>query len=63
MGLRAGANVVMPNLSPLETRRLYDLYDNKLCTGDESAEGLRILTEKITAAGYEVSWERGDVKK
>ena len=37
-GLEAGANVVMPNLSPVENRKLYELYDNKICTGDEAAK-------------------------
>ena len=38
MGIMAGANVVMPNLSPIKSRKLYDLYENKICTGDEAAE-------------------------
>lgn len=59
-GLKAGANVVMPNLSPEEARTKYNLYNNKLITGAESIEGLKILEEKINAAGYSVSMERGD---
>ena len=42
MGLKAGANVVMPNLSPKKFRKLYSIYDNKIGTGSESAEGLKI---------------------
>ncbi len=63
MGLKSGANVVMPNLSPLDTRKLYDLYDNKICTNEEAVEGLSALKKRILSAGYTVSWERGDAKK
>ncbi len=59
-GLLAGANVVMPNLSPKEVREKYNLYDNKLSSGAESAEGLKILEEKIKSAGYTLSMARGD---
>ncbi len=59
-GLKAGANVVMPNLSPKDVRDKYKLYDNKLSAGAESAEGLKILEEKIKSAGYTLSMSRGD---
>ncbi len=59
-GLKAGANVVMPNLSPRAVRGKYNLYDNKLSSGAESAEGLKILEKKIKATGYTMSMERGD---
>lgn len=59
-GLMAGANVVMPNLSPQEARARYNLYDNKLSVGAESAEGLKILEEKIRSAGLRMSMQRGD---
>ena len=51
-GILAGANVVMPNLSPAEQRRKYSLYDNKICTGDEAAESRRLLEKRIEAIGY-----------
>lgn len=60
MGLKAGGNVVMPNLSPVENRKFYALYDNKAAFGAESAEGLRKLFEKVYAAGYEPDMRRGD---
>lgn len=60
MGLKAGANVVMPNLSPLATRKLYDLYDNKICTGEEAAECRDCLEERVKSAGYEINSARGD---
>lgn len=56
----AGANVLMPNLSPPERRKQYDLYDNKLCTGDEAAESLEELKKRVEAAGWRFSLERGD---
>lgn len=59
-GMRCGANVVMPNLSPASVRSKYMLYDNKLSTGSESAEGLRLLTEKMAAVGLAVVKDRGD---
>ena len=59
-GLAVGANVVMPNLSPRRNRKNYDLYDNKICTGEEAAEGFRNLRCRIAAAGYELVMERGD---
>ncbi len=59
-GMLAGANVVMPNLSPVDVRGKYLLYDNKICTGDEAAECIRCMTARISWTGYEVSVERGD---
>ena len=59
-GLKEGANVVMPNLSPTEYRKDYDLYDNKICTGDEAAECLRCLSARISNAGFEPDFGRGD---
>lgn len=62
-GILSGANVVMPNLSPMSVRKKYDLYDNKLCTGEESAQGLSDLKNKIKAIGYEIVVDRGDIKE
>ena len=56
----AGANVVMPNLSPLNVREQYMLYNNKIATGLEAAEGVKKLAESMTAIGYELAMERGD---
>jgi biotin synthase len=58
--LLAGANVVMPNLSPKSTRKLYALYDNKICTGDEAAECLGCMTGRIKRAGFVPNMCRGD---
>lgn len=62
LGLRVGANVVMPNLSPVSTRKLYELYDNKICTGDEAAQCISCLKNRVMNAGYNIVTARGDVK-
>lgn len=59
-GILAGANVVMPNLSPRITRKDYSLYDNKRCLGDEAAEGIDLLKEEMKEIGYEIVVSRGD---
>lgn len=59
-GMLAGANVVMPNLSPSGVRKKYLLYDNKACTGMEAAEHLEKLSQQMRAIGYEVAVSRGD---
>lgn len=60
MGLKAGANVVMPNLSPTNVREKYKLYDNKICTGDEAAECRNCIQRRIESVGFEVDLSRGD---
>ncbi len=62
-GILAGANVVMPNLSPLAVRKKYMLYDNKIATGEESAQSLENLKKRMASIGYEIVSDRGDVKK
>lgn len=62
LGILAGANVVMPNLSPLNVRKKYLLYDNKISTGTEAAECRADLEERMRAIGYEVVTARGDWK-
>ena len=60
MGLKTGCNVIMPNLSPVKVRKKYDLYDNKICTGEEAAECKGCLQRRVQSAGYEIVSERGD---
>ena len=60
LGILAGANVVMPNLSPREHRKDYSLYDNKLCTGDEAAECRVCLDHRIRTTGSQLVVDRGD---
>lgn len=62
-GLKAGANVVMPNLSPVNVRKLYELYENKICTGEESAQCRGCLEHRVKAAGYRVVTDIGNVKR
>lgn len=59
-GILAGANVVMPNLSPTEVRKDYLLYDNKICTGDESAQCRSCLERRMESIGYHIRTARGD---
>lgn len=59
-GIKAGCNVVMPNLSPLRFRKSYELYDNKICTGEESAQCIECLKKRIESVGYMLDMGRGD---
>lgn len=60
-GILAGANVVMPNLSPENVRRNYELYDNKISVGAEAATGLEELKQRMAEIGYRVVVSRGDI--
>ena len=62
LGILAGANVVMPNLSPVSVRRDYELYDNKICTGEESAQCRGCLERRMESIGYHIVTHRGDAK-
>lgn len=59
-GILAGANVLMPNLSPVSVRKKYSLYENKICTGEEAAESLNALKKRIEKIGCEIVTDRGD---
>lgn len=61
-GILAGANVVMPNLSPIGVRKKYELYDNKICTGEEAAECRFCLENRMEGIGYKLVVDRGDFK-
>lgn len=63
LGLQTGCNVIMPNISPEDARKKYMLYNNKLISGSETAEGLEILKNEIKSTGYETAKERGDCIK
>ncbi len=60
LGILSGANVVMPNLSPVNVRDKYALYDDKICTGDEAAECKSCLSRRMEGIGYRVVTDRGD---
>ena len=59
-GILAGANVLMPNLSPSDVRSKYALYAHKRCMGDEAAEQLSLLDGRLQRIGYRIVFERGD---
>lgn len=63
LGIQAGANVVMPNLSPVSVRKKYELYDNKICTGEESAECKDCLDKRMKSIGYKIVVDKGDIKR
>ena len=62
-GILFGANVLMPNLSPVCVRKKYELYDNKICTGEEAAECIKCLKLRLKKIGREIIISRGDFKK
>ena len=59
-GMKYGANVVMPNLSPSDVRAKYAIYENKASWGKEAAEGLKALDEELHTIGYHIDYARGD---
>ena len=63
LGILAGANVVMPNLSPSDVRNKYSLYNNKICSGCEAAENINDLNKRFEQIGYKIIVSRGDYSK
>lgn len=63
LGLAAGGNVVMPNLSPVGVRKKYELYANKICTGEEAAQCRGCLEARVRSAGYNIVTDIGDVRR
>ena len=53
----------MPNLSPVSVRKKYALYDDKICTGEESAQCKGCLSRRMESIGYKIVCDRGDIKK
>lgn len=62
-GILSGANVVMPNLSPADVRRSYEIYEGKVAFGAEAAEGLRLLAEHLSTIDYEINYDIGNYKE
>ncbi len=60
LALKAGANVVMPNISPVDTRVKYELYENKICTADRASHCRKCIENRINHAGFEIDMGRGD---
>lgn len=63
LGILAGANVIMPNLSPVSNRKQYSLYDNKICTDIEAAENVAALRQCMKSIGHDIVISRGDAPK
>lgn len=59
-GFQAGANVVMPNITPVNVRELYLLYDEKICTGEDAFQCRGCLEGRVFGAGYRMVVDRGD---
>ena len=63
LGLKAGANVMMPNVTPTDQKRHYDLYDNKICMDEEATKCLSCLESRVQSVGYRIVSDRGDVRR
>lgn len=63
LGLKAGANVMMPNLTPTDARKNYDLYDNKICMDEEAAKCRLCQEGRVRSVGYQIVSDRGDVRR
>lgn len=63
LGLKAGANVMMPNLTPTDARKNYDLYDNKICMDEEAAKCRLCQERRVRSVGYQIVSDRGDVRR
>jgi len=63
LGIKAGANVVMPNISPVNVRDSYSLYNGKANKGAEAVEGIALLEKQLASIGYHIDWGRGDYIK
>lgn len=63
LGLKAGANVMMPNLTPTDVRKNYDLYDNKICMDEEAAKCRLCQEGRVRSVGYQIVSDRGDVRR
>ncbi|MDR1385765.1 MAG: hypothetical protein LBJ67_18230, partial [Planctomycetaceae bacterium] len=51
-----------PNLSPVSVRKLYELYENKICTGEEAAECRFCLHNRVASVGYKIVTDVGHVR-
>jgi biotin synthase len=59
-GLTAGANVVMPDLTPFPYRSNYQIYPGKRGSQDDPLESTNRLQKRIEALGRTISYKRGD---
>ena len=63
LGLKAGANVMMPNLTPTDARKNYDLYDNKICMDEDAGKCRGCQENRVKSVGYRIVSDRGDVRR
>ena len=63
LGLKAGANVMMPNLTPTDARKNYDLYDNKICMDEDAGKCRGCQENRVNSVGYRIVSDRGDVRR
>jgi biotin synthase len=56
-GLRAGANIIMPNVTDTAFRRGYQLYDNKPCLDENAGECRNCLEARISSIGETVGYD------
>lgn len=54
LGLKAGANVMMPNISPKEAKDKYMLYNNKICVNEDYEKCAGCLEQRVKSAGYKI---------
>ncbi len=53
-GVQAGANIIMPNITPTDYRKFYQLYDNKPCLDENARQCKSCLERRIRVAGVEI---------
>lgn len=53
-GVQAGANIIMPNMTPTGYRKFYQLYDNKPCLDENARQCQSCLERRVRAAGAEI---------
>ena len=63
LALQRGANVVMPNVTDMDYRKMYMLYPGKICLNDAPADCRSCVTEKIRDIGRTVSMDQGFRRK
>jgi biotin synthase len=57
-GLKAGANIIMPNITPLKYRRDYQLYQGKPCLDESGEQGRARLESMVEAIGEDIGYNQ-----
>ena len=58
--IKAGANVMMPNLTPVTVKKDYLLYPGKICLDDTGAQCIGCMGMRVKSVGREISFSRAD---